>query len=134
METRKAMHWILNIKFRACDVLNKIPTGKIHPGKSEKSVIPDINSKMALDYCTSQFFEKNVIKLCEDHIFILNFLLFPAKSISRDAALPSLTVVWRLHCLLSFLKWKLSSGNWFYKEQSNSLSLFVLWENFQSNL
>ena len=42
------MHSILNIKCRTCDVTNKIPTGKIHPGESEKSFIPDINSKMAL--------------------------------------------------------------------------------------
>ena len=48
-ETRKGMHSILNIKCRAYDVLNKIPTGKINPRKSEKSVIPDINSKMALN-------------------------------------------------------------------------------------
>ena len=48
-ETHKGMHSILNMKCRACDVLNKIPPGKIHPRKSEKSVIPDINSKMALN-------------------------------------------------------------------------------------
>ena len=47
-ESRKGMHSILNMKCRASDVLNKIPMGKIHPRKSEKSVIPDINSKMAL--------------------------------------------------------------------------------------
>ena len=44
-ETRKGMHSILNIK---CDVMNQIPTGKIYPGKNEKSYIPDTNSKMAL--------------------------------------------------------------------------------------
>ena len=48
-ETRKSVHSILNMKCRACDVLNKIPTRKIHPRKSEKSVIPDINSKLALN-------------------------------------------------------------------------------------
>ena len=41
---------------------------------------------------------------------------------------------WHLHCLLSFFLWKLNSRNLFYKTQSNSLSLFVLWENFRSNL
>ena len=43
-------------------------------------------------------------------------------------------VQWQFALFIEFFKWKLSSGNWFYKEQSNSLSLFVLWENFQSNL
>ena len=42
------MRSILNIKCRACDVLKKISTGNIHPGKSETSVILDINSKIAL--------------------------------------------------------------------------------------
>ena len=45
-ETRKGMHSTLHIKCRACDVLNKISTGKIHPGKSEKSFIPDIDSRI----------------------------------------------------------------------------------------
>ena len=45
-ETRKGMHSTLHIKCCACDVLNKIPTGKIHPRKSEKSFIPDINSSI----------------------------------------------------------------------------------------
>ena len=34
-ETRKGMHSILQIKYRACDVLNKIPTGKIQPRKAQ---------------------------------------------------------------------------------------------------
>ena len=35
---------------------------------------------------------------------------------------------------IEFFKWKLFSRNLFYKKQINSLSLLVLWENFQSNL
>ena len=42
------------------------------------------------------------------------------------------SVEWNLDCLLSFFL-KINSGNWFYKKQSNFLSLFVLWENFQSD-
>ena len=34
-ETREGMHSTLLIKCRACDVLNKIPTGKIHLEKSD---------------------------------------------------------------------------------------------------
>ena len=40
---RKGMRSILNIKCRACDVLNKIPTEKINSEESEKSVILNIN-------------------------------------------------------------------------------------------
>ena len=45
-ETRKGMYSTLHIKCRACDVLNMIRTGKIYPGKSEQSFIPDINSRI----------------------------------------------------------------------------------------
>ena len=84
------MHSILNMKCRACDVLNKIPTGKIHPRKNEKSVLPDIKSKMASNVHRSS--SKKMLSNFVKSRFHFNFLLFFANSISRDAALPSLTV------------------------------------------
>ena len=57
------MHSILNIKCRACDVLKKIPVGKIHHRKSEKSVIPDINSKMAYIAVLQKKMLSNFVKI-----------------------------------------------------------------------
>ena len=86
------MRSILNMKCRACDVMNMINTyGKNSSSKKRKIGYSGYQLKNGNE-CTSQFFEKNVIKLRKGHVFIFNSLLFLAKSISRDAALPSLTV------------------------------------------
>ena len=93
--------------------------GKIHPRKSEKSVIPDINSKMALNVHRSS--SKKMLSNFVNITF--SFLIsscFPPRAflvMQRCQVLQLDSVEWHLHCLLSL-----------------SLSLFVLWENFQSNL
>ena len=87
-KTRKGMHSILNMKCRACDVLNKIPTGKIFPRKSEKSIIPEILS--------------NLVKIT---FSFLIFSCFPPRAflvMQRCQVLQLDSVECHLHCLLSF--------------------------------
>ena len=59
-ETRMGMHSILNMKCRACDVLNKINSyGKNSSSKKRKIGFSGYQLKNGTE-CTSQFFEKNV--------------------------------------------------------------------------